>query len=207
MDKVVVLGYGGHAKSVIDSIETTGKYEIIGYTDVEDKNAEGITYLGTDRKLEDIYNSGVRCAIFGVGYMGRSKIRDALYEKVNKIGFNLPCIIDPSAIIARDVLIGKGTFIGKRVVINAGASIGEMCILNTGCIVEHENVIAGFVHVAVGATLCGDVKVGSHSLIGANATIIQGVHIGSNVIIGAGSVVIKDIEDNKRVAGVPAKEI
>ena len=40
-----------------------------------------------------------------------------------------------------------------------------------------------------------------------NSVIKEGIKIGSNVIIGAGSVVIRDINDNSKVVGNPAKEI
>ena len=42
MEKIVVIGYGGHAKSVIDSLKAIGEYDIVGYTDIEDKHAEAI---------------------------------------------------------------------------------------------------------------------------------------------------------------------
>lgn len=41
--------------------------------------------------------------------------------------------------------------------------------------------------------------------IGANSTIIAGVTIGENALVGAGSVVTKDVPDNAKVYGVPAK--
>jgi acetyltransferase-like isoleucine patch superfamily enzyme len=53
--------------------------------------------------------------------------------------------------------------------------------------------------------LCGNVKVGNTSFVGANAVIRQGVTIGNNVMIGAGAVVLKDVPDNTTVMGVPAQ--
>tara|TARA_R110000787_G_scaffold59922_4_gene135826 strand:- start:752 stop:1342 length:591 start_codon:yes stop_codon:yes gene_type:complete len=46
---------------------------------------------------------------------------------------------------------------------------------------------------------------GSNVVVGAGAKIIGGVNIANNVIIGANAVVTKDIAENARVAGVPAK--
>ena len=40
MEKIVIVGFGGHARSVADSIIRQGKYEIVGYTDTDDKNNE-----------------------------------------------------------------------------------------------------------------------------------------------------------------------
>ena len=207
MEKVVVLGYGGHAKSVVDCVLEAGEFEIAGYTDVEDKKVAGIKFLGRDDRLEEIFRGGIKKAVIGIGYMGNSSARDKLYNRAKEIGFEFPVIKDSSAVVAEDVIIGEGSFVGKRAVVNAGASVGKMCIINTGCIVEHEDVIDDFTHVAVGAVLCGNVSVGNHSFIGANATIVQGVRVGSNVMIGAGAVVIGSVEDGLKVAGVPARGI
>ena len=45
--------------------------------------------------------------------------------------------------------------------------------------------------------MCGEVKIGNNSLIGANSTILPRIKIVSNVTIGAGSVVTKNIPSNK----------
>lgn len=207
MERIVLLGYGGHAKSVVDSILSQGLYELAGYTDQEDKHSKELAYLGTDKNLPDIFASGVTHAVIGIGFMGKSLIRDRLYETAKGIGFEFPRIIDPTAAVAVDAMIGEGTFIGKKAVVNAGAIIGKLCIVNTGSIIEHDNRIGSFSHIAVGATLCGDVTVGEHCLVGANATVIQGVRVGDNATIGAGSVVLHDIGNHEMVAGVPAKTI
>ncbi len=204
MEKIVIIGYGGHAKSVADSIRFLGIYEIAGYTDVEDRQAD-LPYLGTDDALRQIYASGVTNAAFGVGYMGTADVRDRLYETAKNIGFSMPPILDPTAILAADAAVGEGTYVGKRAVVNAGSRVGKMCIINTGAIAEHECVIGDFTHLAVGATLCGQVRVGTHCLIGASSTVLQCLSIGDHVTVGAGAVVTKDTEKDRTVAGVPAR--
>ncbi|WP_276951198.1 acetyltransferase [Acetatifactor muris] len=201
MEDIVLIGGGGHALSIADTIINGKKYEIVGYTDVADVHSP-LRYLGTDEILECLLDRGVINAAITVGYLGKSSIRDRLYYRAKQAGFRLPKIIDPSAVVSGTADVGEGVFIGKNAVVNAGAKIGKMCIINTGAIIEHNNQIGEYSHIAVGATLCGDVRVGEHTLIGANATIIQGVHIGMNTIIGAGSVVIGDVSDNSRVIGV-----
>ncbi len=207
MEKMVIIGCGGHAKSVLDTIRSMNVYEIIGYTDKENHDYSEIEYLGTDDMLQSLFDSGVNLAAFGMGFMGKSGLRNILFEQLKNIGYILPTIVDPSAIIATDVTMEEGTFVGKRAVVNAGTHIGKACIINSGAIVEHENNIGDFSHVSVGATLCGNVIIGSRCLIGANATIIQGVSVGSDSIVGAGSVVLSDVDDYSKVVGVPAKKV
>ena len=199
--RIVILGFGGHAKSVADSILKGCRYHIIGYTDTHECKSQ-FKYLGTDDELIKIYKQGTHKAVLGVGYMGNSMIRDKLVHIAHEIGFEFPVIIDPSAIIAEDAVLGEGAFIGKRAVINAGSKIGRFCIINTGAIIEHENAINDYSHVAAGAILCGNITVGHHSLIGAGATVIQGKTIGDNCIIGANSTILSDVEDNMKCYGI-----
>lgn len=205
-EKIIIVGYGGHAKSIIDSIKWADIYNIIGYTDLEDKNMD-IPYLGNDDCLQQLYDEGIHNIAFGLGYMGEFDIRESLYEKVKAIGFQLPVITDPTSTIAIDAEIGEGSFIGKHAVINAASRIGKLCIINTGAIIEHENIIGDYTHVAVGTVICGNVHIGNRCLLGANSTIIQGVTIQDNSIIGAGSVVLSDVRENETVVGIPARTI
>lgn len=203
-EQIVILGFGGHAKSVADSIIRTNSYIIAGYTDIHQCDCH-YNYLGNDECLEELFHQGIHKAVLGVGYMGGSTIRDSLVQRAKKIGFEFPIIVDPSAIIASDAVIGEGSFIGKNSIVNADSKIGKYCILNTGTIIEHENEIGEYSHVAVGAILCGNVKIGHHSMIGAGATIIQGKSVGNNVVVGANSTVLTDVGDNMRCYGIIKK--
>jgi len=200
MEDIVILGYGGHARSVADSIIRTGLYTIAGYTDPS-AGSGPVRYLGTDDVLEDLYRSGVRMAVLGMGFLGASYLRDSLVKRAEEIGYQFPAIIDPSAVIAEDAVISKGSFVGKQAVLNAGSSVGEYCIINTSAVVEHESVVCGYSHVAVGALLCGNVSVGSHTLIGAGTTVLQGTRVGNGCIIGAGSLILRDVPDDQKVIG------
>lgn len=203
MDKIVLVGFGGHGKSVADTILRQGKYKLVGFTDMSFKTSYmGCPYLGTDEVLKKLFSQGVSNAFIGIGYMGSGKIRDRLYDMVLKIGYKVPCVVDPSAIVSGSATLGNGSFVGKNSVINAEADIGEMCIINTGAIVEHECHIGSFSHISVGAALCGNVNVGSHALIGAGTTIIQGCYVGDDVLIGAGSIVLSDVVSGQRMYGL-----
>lgn len=203
MEDIILVGFGGHAKSIADSIEQSGNYHIIGYTEQTLCNeVDSYKYLGTDDVLEEYFSKGVKYAVICVGYMGKGNIRDRLYAKLKSIGYELPVIVDKSAIIARNASIGEGTYIGKGAVVNASASIGEMCIINTKALIEHECKIGAFSHISVDAVLCGNVAVKKHSFIGANATVIQGIEIGENCVIGAGSIILNNVQAYKTVYGV-----
>lgn len=210
MEKILLLGSGGHAKSVVDAIEQSGKYEIAGFLEVAEKQC--FTYknyhvIGTDDDMHMFYQQGIHYAFVTVGYMGDNTIRESLYKKLKEAQFCLPVIKDSSAVVASDAKLGAGVFIGKHAIINADVKVGTMCIINSAAVVEHDCQIGDYSHIAVGAVLCGAVSIKERVLIGANATLTQGVTIQEQAIIGAGSVVICDIPSYVSVVGNPAKII
>ena len=207
--KILILGCGGHARVITDSIIETGVYELVGYVDNKEAGQVYREYsvIGTDSNLGELYDQGITCAAMGIGFIGKSVLREKLYEKLKSIGFEIPAIIDSTAIVAADVLVGEGSYIGKRTVVNSNAVIGDMCIINTGSIVEHDSKIHEFSHIAIGASIGGGVTVERASLIGAGAVILPGVNVGENVIIGAGAVVNKDVENGVTVVGVPGRKV
>lgn len=210
MEDIILLGLGGHAHSVVDSMEQAGKYNIIGFLDTEEMQGnyyKDYRVLGTDDLLREYFDKGVRNAFITIGFMGKGNIRNQLYRQLKDIGYTVPNMIDRTAVVSENADLEEGIFVGKRAVINANARIGKMCIINSGAIVEHDCEIGAFSHIAVGSVICGGVAVGTQTLIGANATVIQEKKIGSNCIIGAGTTIRKDVKNNMIRYGTTEKEI
>ncbi len=203
--RLVLIGGGGHCKSVIDSIYSLRMDSDICVTDENIPNGTsimGAVVVGDDRKLKSLYDDGYRGAIITIGGIKNLSIRRQAYNRAEKIGFSFPNIIDRSANVSDSCCLGKGVFIGKNAIVNAEAKIDDFCILNTNSLVEHECVIGAFSHIAVGAVVCGGCSIGENVFVGANATVIQGINIGNNCIIGANSLILKDVKDNTTVYGI-----
>ena len=88
-----------------------------------------------------------------------------------------------------NTIIGKNTYLDNQIHIAHNVKIGDNCI------------IAGQVGFAGSSTL------GNHVMIGGQAGVSGHLKIGNNVKIGGGSGVIKDITDNSKVMGYPAKDL
>ncbi|OON98152.1 MAG: serine acetyltransferase [Epulopiscium sp. Nele67-Bin005] len=205
--KLVLVGGGGHAKSVIDTIKSGEEYDIIGIVDMPEnigKTIEGIKIIGTDENLSTYYKEETRYAFISLGSIGNPQSRIRIYNFIKNMGFEIPNIIDRTAILGENIIMGEGCFVGKGAIINTSVKIGNNVIVNTGVVVEHDCSINNFVHIAPSTTLCGGVKIGENSHIGAGTTIIQNISVGKNCIIGAGSVVLSDVEKNYLAYGVPA---
>ena len=207
MKEIVVIGGGGHAKVLIGTLNKLPEYSVIGYTDRKDNGSLiGARYLGDDSILNELLkNHPSCCAAIGVGAVAATHVRKTILEGIEKMGFTLPSIVSPFAIVNEAVSLGKATVVFDGAVINPDSEIGEGGIINTNSTVEHDCRIGAYVHIASGATLAGGVQVGEYSLIGAGATIRQSVKICADCTIGAGAVVISDCLQPGIYYGVPAR--
>lgn len=204
--KILLLGGGGHCRSVLDSLMAMSCFSAIGIVDKK-CNSTTIPIVGEDSDLERLYADGYTDAFITVGSIGDVTIRRRLYEHIKQIGFYIPNIIDITSVVSPSADLGEGIFVGKKAVINADARIGNCAIINTTAVIEHECRIGDFVHVATGSILCGNVSVDNGTHIGAGSVIKQGVHIGTNTMIGMGSVVLKDMGSEVTAYGNPCKEV
>lgn len=208
--KLLIIGAGGHAKVVADAVDDN-KYEIVGMLDKDDGRigdfVNGIPIIGTDHAAELFYGKGITNAVIGIGHMGDSHLRNAIFARLKNIGFLMVNVIHKTAFVSKDVVMGEGNVILPHVTINSGAQIGNNNIINTGAILEHEVELGNNVHMAPGTIVCGASRIGDHTFIGAGSTIIQGLTIGNNVLVGAGSTVINSVQDNSLLYGTPAKTV
>ena len=209
MKKLVLIGGGGHCKSVLDAAVRLHEYSKIVITDPDIEKGTIICdhkVVGDDDMLESLYDQGFKYAFITVGSIKNANVRIRLMKIAKKIGYIFPVIIDPSAVISTYVDIGEGTFVGKNAVLNAGSRIGSHCIINTGSIIEHDCVVNDFTHISVGAILCGGVSVGKKCFVGAGSVIIQSNSIDDNVIIGADSLVLNRVSEGNTVYGIVNKK-
>ena len=207
-EKLVVFGAGGHAKVVIDIIEQQGNYEIAGLLD-DDLKHQGKRFfdypmLGTRAELPALFSAQIRHAIVTIG---DNASRAAVAAHLDQHGWRFASAVHPRASVGRGVKIGPGSVVMAGCVVNADAYLGGQVIINTGATVDHDCRIEDAVHIAPGCHLCGGVSVGQGSLLGAGTTVTPGVRIGNRAIVGAGSTVIRDVADETRVSGVPARPL
>lgn len=211
MKKLVLLGAGGHCESVLDAILQGQEFDDIVILDRSEKVGQdvmGVSVIGTDEELANLYKRGFRYAFITAGSIKSTDLRRHLYSMAVQAGFDFTNVIDRTAILARNVQMGKGIFIGKKAVINSGTVIEDQAIINTGAIIEHDCFIGMFSHISVGTVLCGGVKVGQDSFIGANATVIQGKELPDKTIIGAGEVIKRAYKINAdNVPGLKGKRV
>lgn len=201
MKEILLVGGGGHCKSVIDVIETGSDYRIAGIIQPSSDGTApvlGCPVLGEDKDLPKITKS-ISNAVVTVGQINTSTLRRHLFDQLKQLGVTLPVLVSPKAYVSTYAGVGEGTVVMHGVVINATAQVGANGIINSMALVEHDAVIGHHCHISTGARVNGGVVIGDGCFIGSGTVLHHGVRIGSNSIIGAGCVISSDIAPNTMV--------
>uniref|UniRef100_Q473C7 Transferase hexapeptide repeat protein n=2 Tax=Burkholderiaceae TaxID=119060 RepID=Q473C7_CUPPJ len=207
MKRIVVIGSGGHARSVIDVVERQGKYRIVGLVDDTPREVMGYRVIGNETALQALVKEyRIDEALIAIG---DNNVRAQVAKRIEALcaGIQFAVAIHPAACIGRDATIGTGTVVMAGAVVNACSAIGRHCIINTGACIDHDCKVGDFVSLAPGVITGGDCNIGTYAAIGLGANLIHGVTIGDQTVIGAGALVINDIERQSVAYGVPAKVV
>ena len=191
MNEIILIGGGGHCKSVIDVIEHNTQFEIAGVVDKPEflgSNILGYSVIGNDSDLEHLAKK-YKFAIVTVGQIKSSLLRIKLFNLSIKAGFSMPSIISTKAYVSKHAKIGKGTIVMHNAIVNANAHIGENCIINSKALIEHDCMISNHCHISTNATINGGVNIEPNCFIGSNVTTKESITIKENSFIKAGSIV------------------
>ncbi|MFB1032635.1 MAG: acetyltransferase [Aliarcobacter cryaerophilus] len=160
-EKIVFIGGGGHCHSVIDVIEKTNKYEIIGIVDTKKnigKKVLDYEIIACDDDLEELFKTCRKAVI---------------------------TIISPLAYVSKYSFIDEGTVVMHHALVNANAKIGKNCIINTKALIEHDCIVEDNCHISTASIINGGVIVKENSFIGSNSTSKQSIEISGFVKAGS----------------------
>ena len=191
MNDIVLIGGGGHCKSVIDVIEQEGIFSIVGILDKSEhlgSNVTGYPVIGNDSNMAELAKQ-YRHALITVGQIKSPLIRRKLFYLATEAGFILPTIISPRAYVSKYSKVGKGSVVMHDTLINTNTMVGDNCIINSKALIEHDCKISSHCHISTQVTINGNVSIGECSFIGSSSTTKQGITIEQHSFIKAGSIV------------------
>ena len=198
MKSLLLIGCGGHARSLIDLIEASSDWRIHGLVGLHQQvgsSVLGYPVIGSDADLPSLVEE-CSSAILAIGQLPDSAPRERLAAQLEQLGFEFPVLISPQATVSRHAQLGPGSTLGHGVIVNAGAVVGNHCILNSRSLIEHDVHIGHHCHISTGVLVNGAVRVGSGSFIGSGAMIREGLILPPLTVVGAG----------KRVMGWPLRD-
>ena len=191
MKEIILIGGGGHCKSVIDVIEQESQFVIVGIVDkpkLIGTDVLGYPVIGSDSDLESLAKI-YTYALVTVGQIRSPEARIKLFDLAKKAGFSLPRIISSRAYVSNHAFIGDGTVVMHDAFINAGTSIGDNCIINSKALIEHDCKVSNHCHISTNAVINGGVTIEEECFIGSGTTTNNSITIKKNSFIKAGSIV------------------
>lgn len=204
---LILVGGGGHCRSVIEAAESTGR-TIRGILDLPQfvgTEVSGYPVVGTD---SDIARYVDDCEfIVTLGSIENTEPRLRLHRRIKEAGGRLATIVASTAFLSPRAQVGVGTVLLHQSVVNAAATVGESVIVNTGAIVEHDAWVGDLTHVSTGAKVNGACRVGARCFIGSGAVMVQGVATGDDVFVGAGSLLARNAPEAGTYVGFPARKV
>ena len=202
---VFVLGAGGHAKMVIETLVSMDRYELYGCLDTAPTSEKLLgfpIFPENPQTLATLLDAKAHALVA----LGDNKLRQRGTLKLQELGFSFATAIAQSAYVSPSAIVGSGTVIMPKAVVGASAKIGQGVVLNTASSVDHDVDIGDFVHVAPGCHLAGNVRVEQGAMLGIGTCVIPERHIGAWAILGANSTVVRDVPAGTTYIGTPARQ-
>lgn len=203
--KIAILGGAGHAKMVIEAMQSTEDYLasccLVPETEPVGKVLEVPLRSESESLLRSLQSSGHGVFVA----IGCNRLRRRLTERLHTLNLEFATVISQAAWVSPSARLGPGCVIMPGAVVGASAVVGEGCIINSGATVDHDCQLESFVHVGPGSHLAGNVTVGTGSFLGVGCSVIPEVNIHADTTVGAGTVVVGDLRESGTYVGVPAK--
>ena len=186
MARLLILGAGGHGRSVAEIVVAENQHEFVGFLDdapsanerVDDWRVLGpISLLDSYRRQADVV----------IVAIGSNRLREELHSRVDAAGFDLLTVTHPRAIVSARARIGRGCAVMAGAIVANGASLGEGVIVNCGAVIDHDCRVEDFGHLGVNACMGGGSVLGRAAWMQAGATLGCGVHIKAGAVLQPGS--------------------
>jgi UDP-N-acetylbacillosamine N-acetyltransferase len=199
---LVILGFGGHARSVADVALDLGIRELM-FVEASARAGEEFAGFPVLAAIPDVLQDG--WTVFSAA--GDNAERQRQVECAAAKALPIGRLVSRRAYVGMGATVQSGSLVAHHAHVGPMASVGQGTIINTGAIVDHESRIGDFTHISVNATVSGRCRIGSLVFLGAGTTVIDRIRIVDRVVIGAGSTVVDDIDEPGVYVGSPARRI
>lgn len=186
--RLLVVGAGGHGRSVAEAAALSGKFEVVGFLDDSLPSGEtvlGVPVLGPVASMAD-QRAAAEQAIVAIGNNG---VREKLMLQLATAGFDLATVVHPRAIVSPSAVLGKGATVMAGSIVGTEARLGMGSIVNCGAVVDHHATVEEFGHLGVNASMVGGTVLGRGAWMQAGAALGYGVKVPAGVTLALGEAV------------------
>ncbi len=209
MGKLYFIGAGGFAREVYSYIRegncSVDGYELEGFLSdyKSDLNGYDIEY----QIVDDMFSNRLSKSDAILIAVSDCNLKEKIYDYYSSLNVEILTYIHPSAIVGKDVSVGKGTVVCPSVILTCDIQVGVCATINAHTSIGHDAKLGDFCTLSGHCDVTGFVNLGSKVFMGSHAAIIPHVKIGDGAVIGAGSVIISKVKPGVTMFGNPAKKI
>ena len=195
MKRLLIVGAGGHGRSVAEAVLAAGKYELVGFVDDAAPALQQVWALPVFGTTADLtrYREYADAAIVA---LGNNRLREALQHTLYAAGFELATVVHPQALVSPRAVIGEGGAIMAGAIVGTGAQLGAGVIVNCGAVIDHDGRVDDFGHLGVNAAMAGGSVLGRSAWMQAGSALGYGALVESGRVLGPGEVVNRTINSN-----------
>jgi sugar O-acyltransferase (sialic acid O-acetyltransferase NeuD family) len=188
MQRLLVIGAGGHGRSVAEAALASGAYHLTGFLDDAYPSLStvlGFPVQGTSADLA-VLGDGIDAGIVAIG---NAALRERLFVQLGLSGLARVTVIHPSAVVSPSTVIGAGCTIMAGAIIGTEARLGDGVIVNCGAVVDHHCQVEDFCHLGVKAAMAGGAVLRRGAWLQAGATLGYGAVVDVGAVVASGEVV------------------
>jgi len=196
--KLLVIGAGGHGRSVAEAALLSGEYQLAGFLDDAIPVGEmvmGLPVMGSIANIEQIIDE---CDLAIVA-IGNNVVRAQLMQQLYQIGIGAANVIHPHAFVSPTATLGSGIAIMAAAVVGTEARLGDGVIVNCAAVVDHHADVEDFGHLGVNACMAGGSQLGKGAWMQAGSSLGYGVSIPPGEILEPGVAVKKHDQHLKKM--------
>ena len=143
---LLILGAGSHGQEVYEIASSLHVFDRIELLD--DDTSKGT--FGQWKDAAELRNDGFTAAIVAVG---DEELRKTWSSRLTKMGYVIPTLVHPTAVISQNACIGAGSVVGARATVSSGAKVGKGCIVSASVTVGIGANIDDWTHIAEGGVV------------------------------------------------------
>jgi len=183
--RLLVVGAGGHGRSVAEAAELSGQFDLVGFLDdslTAGDTALGVPVLGPVASMDD-HRAVATQAIVAIG---NNAVREKLMQQLTAAGFEWATVVHPRAIVSPSAVLGAGSAVMAGAILGTEARLGVGAIVNCGAVVDHHATVEDFGHLGVNASMAGGTVLGRGAWMQAGSALGYGVKVTACDVLSPG---------------------
>ncbi|WP_240936431.1 MULTISPECIES: acetyltransferase [Hydrogenophaga] len=183
---LVIVGAGGHGRSVSELVQLAGTHTVAGFLDDQlppGTEVLGVPVWGGTAELPRLPERGVTAVHVAIGH---NPTRAALLARVREAGLQAATLVHPRACVSPSARLGTGCVVMALAVIGTEAQLGDGVIVNVGAVVDHHARVGDHGHLGANATMAGGTSIGARAWLQAGSALGYHTHLPDDTVVAPG---------------------